>query len=139
MLNVRLIRINWAIWLTCRDTDTEKHAKSRVIRFNFPLPPKPRTMILEPLDDSTLKENEKSLIKKNYETISDLLDSLRYDEEMNCEEFLEKLGFTEQQYIMAIRYSLKRDTLLLKRSPAEIRINSYNPDLLKAWQANMDI
>ena len=40
---------------------------------------------------------------------------------------------------MGVRYSLKRDTLLLKRTPAEIRINSYNSDLLKAWQANMDI
>lgn len=26
-------RINWAIWLICRDTDTQKRAKSRVIRF----------------------------------------------------------------------------------------------------------
>ena len=29
--------------------------------------------------------------------------------------------------------------MLLKRSPAEIRINCYNPHLLNAWQANMDI
>ena len=29
--------------------------------------------------------------------------------------------------------------MLLKRSPSEIRINCYNPHLLKAWQANMDI
>ena len=40
---------------------------------------------------------------------------------------------------MAVRYLLKRDTLLLKRSPSEIRINSYNSALLKTWQANMDI
>ena len=29
--------------------------------------------------------------------------------------------------------------MLLKQSPSEIRINCYNPHLLKAWQANMDI
>ena len=34
---------------------------------------------------------------------------------------------------------LKRSTLLLKRSPSEIRINCHNPYLLKAWRANMDI
>ena len=28
---------------------------------------------------------------------------------------------------------------MLKRSPSEIRINYYNPHLLKAWRANMDI
>ena len=38
-----------------------------------------------------------------------------------------------------MRLSLKHNTLLLKRSPADIRINCYNPNLLKAWQANMDI
>ena len=30
-------------------------------------------------------------------------------------------------------------TVLLKRAPCEIRINSYNSVLLRAWQANMDI
>ncbi len=59
---------------------------------------------------------------------------------MTFVEFLEKLDLSEQQYIKAIRFSLKQCTLLLKRSPAElaeIRINCYNPHLLKAWQANM--
>ena len=28
---------------------------------------------------------------------------------------------------------------MFKRSPSEIRINCYNPHLLKAWRANMDI
>ena len=115
-----------------RHSKTCKKQGHKICRFNFPLPPMPRTMILEPL-------NERALLKKNYETISELLDNLKYDEEMNFEEFLQKLGFTEQQYIMAIRYSLKRDTLLLKRTPSEIRINSYNSELLKTWQANMDI
>ena len=58
---------------------------------------------------------------------------------MTLVEFLEKLHLTEQQYIKAIRLSLKHSTLLLKRSPSEIRINCYNPHLLKAWKANMDI
>jgi len=29
--------------------------------------------------------------------------------------------------------------LFLKRSPFEIRINNYNPTLLKGWRANMDL
>ena len=57
---------------------------------------------------------------------------------MNFLEFLEKLDLSEKQYVKAIRLSLKHNTLLLKRSPAEIRINCYNPNLLKAWQLNMD-
>jgi hypothetical protein len=52
---------------------------------------------------------------------------------------LEKLDLSEHRYLKAIRLSLKHNTLLLKRSPAEIRINCYNPNLLRAWKANMDI
>ena len=58
---------------------------------------------------------------------------------MTFDEFLEKLDLSEYQYLKAIRLSLKHNTLLLKRSAAEIRINCYNPNLLRTWKANMDI
>ncbi len=122
-----------------------KHSKTckkrghAVCRFNFPLPPMPRTMILEPLSETELDENFADILKKALERIRTLLDSIKADETMTFVEFLEKLDLSEQQYIKAIRLSLKHSTLLLKRSPAEIRINCYNPHLLKAWQANMDI
>ena len=44
-------------------------------------------------------------------------------------QFLEKLDLSEQKYTKALRLSLKHTTLLLKRSPSEIRINCYNPHL----------
>ncbi len=122
-----------------------KHSKTckkrghAVCRFNFPLPPMPRTMILEPLCETDLDENVADILKKALERIRTLLDSIKADETMTFVEFLGKLDLSEQQYIKAIRLSLKHSTLLLKRSPAEIRINCYNPHLLKAWQANMDI
>jgi len=34
---------------------------------------------------------------------------------------------------------LKCPTLFLERSPFEIRIKNYNPHLLRAWSANMDL
>ena len=64
---------------------------------------------------------------------------MKYGEDISFEDFLNKLHLTEDNYILAIRYTLKRDTLFLKRQPSEIRINIYNTNLLKAWQANMDI
>ena len=122
-----------------------KHSKTckkkgrAICRFNFPLPPMPRTMILEPLSESDLDENVADMLKEALGRIRSLLNSINADETMNFVEFLEKLDLTEQQYIKAIRLSLKHSTLLLTRSPSEIRINCYNPHLLKAWQANMDI
>ncbi len=122
-----------------------KHSKTckkrghAVCRFNFPLPPMPRTMILEPLSETELDENVTDILKKALQRIRTLLDSIKADETMTFVEFLKKLDLSEQQYIKAIRLSLKHSTLLLKRSPSEIRVNGYNSHLLKAWQANMDI
>ena len=122
-----------------------KHSKTckkkgrAISRFNFPLPPMPRTMILEPLSESDLDENVTYMLNEALGRIRSSLNSINADETMTFVEFLEKLDLTEQQYIKAIRLSLKHSTLLLKRSPSEIRINCYNPHLLKAWRTNMDI
>ena len=64
---------------------------------------------------------------------------MKYGQDIHVafETFLEKLKLTADQYLKAIRYSLKRPTLILKRSPFEIRINNYNPNRLKAWRVNI--
>ena len=122
-----------------------KHSKTckkrghPICRFNFPIPPMPKTMILEPLSETDLEENEAEMLKEALGRIRSMLNSINADEAMTFVEFLEKLDLSEQRYIKALRLSLKHSTLLLKRSPSEIRINCYNRHLLKAWQANMDI
>ncbi|CAB3993946.1 Hypothetical predicted protein [Paramuricea clavata] len=122
-----------------KHSKTCKKRGNAVCRFNFPLPPMPRTMILEPLSETDLDENVADIVKKALGQIRSLLASIKADETMTFDEFLKKLDLSEQQYLKAIRLSLKHNTLLLKRSPAEIRINCYNPNLLRTWKANMDI
>lgn len=122
-----------------RHAKTCKKQGHKICRFNFPLPPIPFTMILEPLIESWFEEEELKKIKQRSDDIKTLLDEMKYGENITFETFIEKLQFTEDQYIQAILYSLKRPTLLLKRAPYEIRINNYNTNLLQAWGANMDI
>ena len=72
--------------------------------------------------------------------IREVLDDIKYGEDITFKDFLKKLELTEQSFILAMRQTLKRDTLFLKRTASEeIRINSYNTTLLRAWKANMDI
>lgn len=142
-------------YITCKNDQSEKmkelvnlqthrHAKTckkgghKICRFNFPLPPMSKSMILESLRESYFVEDELNEIKKHWDKIKSVLDEMKHGENTTFEAFLKKVELTEGQYIEAIRYSLKRPTLLLKRSPSEIRINNYNTNLLKAWRANMD-
>ena len=115
----------------------ETRAQSLPIQLS--LPPVKETVILQPLDEFMHEESKLKIIKDNYTKVKELLDDMKYGEDITFNQFLEKLELSESDYITAIKYSLKRPTLLLKRSPSEIRVNNYNTNLLKAWRANMDV
>ena len=64
---------------------------------------------------------------------------MKEGENITLDKLLEKLKLSEEQYVLAIRSSLKAPTIFLRRKPSEIRINNYNVACLNAWHANMDI
>ena len=122
-----------------RHAKTCKKGGNKICRFKFPIPPMPKTIILKRFDDCYYDEQKNKVIKENSEKIKLVLDNMKFGEDITFEDLLKKLQLTQESYLLAIRYTLKRDTLFLKRSPSEIRNNSYNTHLLQAWQANMDI
>ena len=72
-----------------KHSKTCKKRGNAVCRFNFPLPPMPRTMILESLSETDLDENVADILKKALGQIRSLLDSIKADETMTFDEFLE--------------------------------------------------
>lgn len=84
-------------------------------------------------------QKNKDILKKLQKKIKTELDIMKFGEDISFQAVLDILGMTEENYLLALRRTLKRDTLFLKRKPSEIRINNYNTTLLKAWQANMDL
>ena len=114
---------------TCR-----KAGRAAVCRFNYPLPPMPETKILEPLPNGC-----RALHKNNYDKISKHLREMPAGNQQTFEEFLKDLDMTYADYEDAIRYPLAGVKVFLKRNTHETRINAYNPVLLNAWEANMDI
>ena len=77
--------------------------------------------------------------RKVYTVIHEELKKMGTGETIDFSEFLARLKLTFHEYILAICSSLKSATIFLKRTPSEIRVNAYNPVLIKAWRANMDI
>ncbi|XP_078352155.1 uncharacterized protein LOC144636825 [Oculina patagonica] len=107
-------------------------------RFNFPQPPMKSTQILYPLSDientSLLNQH-----KATWKEINEKLNTMREGENISFEKLLNELAVAEEEYILAIRSSLSRATIFLKRKPNELRINNYNKHCLLAWRANMDV
>ncbi|KAE8277087.1 hypothetical protein D5F01_LYC25124 [Larimichthys crocea] len=57
----------------------------------------------------------------------------------NLSELLEKCNLTYEEYKKHVTNLTMSNVIVLKRHPKECWVNGYNPDLLRAWNANMDI
>ena len=75
----------------------------------------PSTIFLQPLDLCNLQNIEIEHLEANLKRITDLLSSMKLGNEIeiNFDNFLQTLGLTIDAYILSIRYSLQRDTILL--------------------------
>ncbi|XP_071169752.1 uncharacterized protein [Mytilus edulis] len=112
--------------------------KGTVCRFNFPRPPSTKTFISEPSKpDKDTKKDEK--VAK--EILSGLWKVIKEHENENLDvsEIFNKSGLTQESFEKYFRFITNRNTVVLKREPNEIYTNQYNPHLLRAWNANMDI
>ena len=56
--------------------------------------------------------------------------------ELSLSELLDKAEVTEQEYVDIVHHS---SVVKLQHEPSECCINNYNPSVMLAWQANMDI
>ena len=121
-----------------RHSHTCRKGRKFQCRFGFPKPPMPNTVLLEPLP-ADMDASEKSEHMKLYKGIPEELKKMGTGETIDFREFLARLKLTNDEYILAIRSSLKSAIVFLNRTPCEIRVNSYNPVPSKAWRANMDI
>ena len=113
---------------TCRKKE------DKICRFGFPLPPLPKTMVLEPLESDVDK------YKRMYIKLQLRMNEQKNGYEMCYERFLkEVVNLPEEEYIKCIRSTLNSTKVFLERKPQDIRVNLYNEDVLKGWQANIDI
>ena len=117
---------------TCRKKNT-------VCRFNLARPPSTRTFITRPpsSDDVTTSSDDthsRDIMKKIKTALSqthELFDSTY--------SFFEALGIDQISFENAYKTCSTKFNIVLKRNLADIWINQYNTDLLRAWQGNMDI
>ena len=101
-------------------------------RFNYPLPPFDRTLILQP-NSPELPEK-----KMKYVEIQNYLDSNAITENTTLDDILQHFNLTYEEYEVIVRSTIKRDHVFLKRKPSECRVNMYMRNLLHIWKANMD-
>lgn len=98
------------------------------------------TRILKPLKRKDVDSKEWIEIVENIKKINEkMLQFFKTNIKMDFIKVLEELEISEEEYIRAIRTSIKTETIFLKRNSFEVGINAYNIHLLNLIQSNMDI
>ena len=106
--------------------------RSGKCRFNFPHPPTTRTLI------ATEGESEEA-IKAATDTLKKVKKVLTETQDLTLDALLRKAEVSHSDYEMALNTTSKGSKIVIRRDPCDCNINNYNPSILLAWQANMDI
>ena len=75
-------------------------------------------------------------IKSTLSQVSNILNNTSVN---SFGELLKEANISESEYNVALKYSVKGNTVINRRNTNEIFVNYYNMPILKAWKANMDI
>ncbi|CAF3475451.1 unnamed protein product [Rotaria socialis] len=130
-------------------THSRSHSKSclkyhnTICRFSFPRPVARRTFICEPFqsDNDECKERVQQA-KKNLKEMNATMNMLEKDKTLLWSDFdslLCKYNWTYDDYEWSLTVVHRRPTLIHKREPNARWVNQYDEELLRAWNANIDI
>ena len=108
-------------------------------RFGIPKLPSPVTLISSEPDDENQRLEQLQAAKEIFIRINDMLMDIGHLENVTLQQLLQACNVPMDDYITALSTSKRGHTLVLRRTPQEMNINSYNPSILRAWKANMDI
>ena len=122
-------------------THSRNHSKTcrknnKPCRFGFPKPPASQTMITTPLppEDSEKLNTAKRKLKPVFELLND-----PKTESLDLPQLLERCNLSRDELSEYLDAMSSSNTVILKRDPKDCMVNPYNPDVLDAWDANMDI
>ena len=112
----------------------------RGCRFHFPKAPTSETLIA---DIANIETTEPALIKirkeENAAILKKVYDCLAEHPTYSFDDLLLGAEVRKDVYLKALSQSTSSPTVIPARQPFHSYINNYNPDLLRIWQANMDI
>ena len=103
-------------------------------RFHYPRPPSPVTVIARENHSTEAEQLMASLVR-----VRSILDDKNSPSDISLVDLLNKGQISLDAYIKALKICSKGNSIVMKRSPSECWINTYNPDVLRIWKGNMDI
>ncbi|XP_046381067.2 uncharacterized protein LOC124152241 [Haliotis rufescens] len=124
-------------------------------RFNFPRPPSSETFISRPggQDINGKNKDEPNTLEQTCESVKLMTNidakailkliwqALTNDEQTfeSVDALFTAVGISQDMFEIACATLATKTNVVLKRKPNDVWVNQYNADLLRCWNANMDI
>ena len=108
-------------------------------RFGIPKFPSPVTIISREPDAEQDKIEKVKQANDIFLCINETIGDIDSFDDITLEQLLHVSHVSMDEYMEALQISKRGNTVVLKRTPQEMNINCYNPAVLRAWKANMDI
>ena len=108
-------------------------------RFGIPKFPSPVTIISTEPDAEQEKVEKVKQANDIFLRINETIREIDSFDDITLEQLLQVSHVSMDEYMEALQISKRGNTVVLKRTPQEMNINCYNPAVLRAWKANMDI
>ena len=108
-------------------------------RFGFPKQPCKETMITRPFESDTDISEAVEKAKDKLKPLNALLNEPEIAEHLSLEQLLARYKLTVSEYEKCMSLIATSCSVTLKRDPKDCWVNGYNPYLLKAWNANIDV
>ena len=114
-------------------------------RFGIPYFPMPRTVILDPLPEEELTDDELETFPRHLDTIGEKLGLVatelmrNQNASQSFDDFLAEIDISYAIYERVVRTTLRRSKILLRRDLKDIRTNAFNEEILRRHRANMDL
>ena len=143
------------LYVLVKKYQTHSHSKSCMkyknseCRYHFGRYFTERTIIAKPISSYLSNDEKGSIIAKRSSILSQVRNYINnnlnpnkssYEGDKSITEILGGLEISETDYYESLAISTSSDfEIHLKRFPNACFVNNYNPTILKAWQANMDL
>ncbi len=107
-------------------------------RFHYPRHPSPATLLARQVNPECSPE-EADEAKAALLTVRKTLDDKDTSDDISMDELLDKAGVSYATYMQGLKICSKGNSVVMQRTPSESWINTYSPDVIRVWKANMDL
>ncbi|CEP09379.1 hypothetical protein [Parasitella parasitica] len=97
-----------------------------------------KTRLLTPFDERNIRPDILALARQVRQYLDTNTDAI-VGSSTTFSDLLSVFGATEEDYILAVRSTLRNSKVLLAREPRDVLTNNYNPRILQLMGSNCDL